>query len=63
MTLLFYVWIGEHGPGWKSIPVHDPVVKDAADHALKTIQQRSNSLIPYELHEISNANAEVIISV
>lgn len=48
-----------HGPGWQSVPVHDPVVKDAADHAVKTIQQRSNSLIPYELREISNANAEV----
>ncbi|CAI9100999.1 OLC1v1038213C1 [Oldenlandia corymbosa var. corymbosa] len=48
-----------YGFGWKSVPVHDPIVKDAADHALKTIQQRSNSLIPYELHEIVHANAEL----
>jgi hypothetical protein len=41
------------------VPVHDPVVKDAADHAVKTIQQRSNSLFPYELLEIIHAKAEV----
>ncbi|CAI9103509.1 OLC1v1002005C1 [Oldenlandia corymbosa var. corymbosa] len=45
--------------GWRSVPVHDPNVKDAAEHALKTIQQRSNSLIPYELHEIVHAQAEL----
>jgi hypothetical protein len=51
---------GDHGPGWQSVPVHDPVVQDAANHALKTIQQRSNSLFPYELREIIHAKAEVV---
>ncbi|KAL8471137.1 hypothetical protein ACS0TY_028728 [Phlomoides rotata] len=49
----------EEGPGWKSVPVHDPVVQDAAQHAVQTIQSRSNSLFPYELSEIVHANAEV----
>ncbi|XP_034921218.1 cysteine proteinase inhibitor 12 [Populus alba] len=48
-----------HGPGWQSVPVHDPSVQDAANHALKSIQQRSNSLFPYELQEVVDANAEV----
>lgn len=51
---------GDHPPGWQSVPVHDPVVQDAADHAMKTIQQRSNSLVPYQLQEIVHANVEVI---
>lgn len=51
---------GGHLPGWQSVPVHDPVVQDAANHAIKTIQQRSNSLLPYELREIIHAKAEVI---
>ncbi|CAM0880885.1 unnamed protein product [Alopecurus aequalis] len=51
---------GGHEPGWRDVPVHDPVVKDAADHAVKTIQQRSNSLFPYELLEIVHAKAEVV---
>lgn len=41
------------------MPVHDPVVQDAAHHAVKTIQERSNSLFPYELSEVVHANAEV----
>nr|WFP52520.1 cystatin [Aristotelia chilensis] len=49
-----------HGPGWQSVPAHDPEVQGAANHAIKTIQQRSNSLYPYELQEIVHANAEVI---
>ncbi|KAK7256937.1 hypothetical protein RIF29_30549 [Crotalaria pallida] len=49
-----------HQPGWQSVPTQDPQVQDAADHALKTIQQRSNSLVPYELHEVVDAKAEVI---
>ncbi|KAG6424804.1 hypothetical protein SASPL_115224 [Salvia splendens] len=52
----------EDVPGWKSVPVHDPVVQDAAHHAVKTIQERSNSLLPYELSEIVHANAEVVES-
>lgn len=47
-------------PGWRDVPTHDPVVQDAADHAVKTIQERSNSLFPYELLEIVRAKAEVI---
>lgn len=47
------------GSGWKSVPVHDPVVEDAAQHAVRTIQARSNSLFPYQLSEIVHANAEV----
>ncbi|PNX92033.1 cysteine proteinase inhibitor 12-like protein, partial [Trifolium pratense] len=49
-----------HKPGWQSVPTHDPQVQDAANHAIKTIQQRSNSLVPYELHEVTDAKAEVI---
>ena len=41
------------------MPPHDPHVQDAAQHALRTIQQRSNSLLPYELLEIVHAKAEV----
>lgn len=40
--------------------MHDPVVNDAACHAVSSIQQRSNSLLPYELLDIIHAKAEVI---
>ncbi|WCJ39202.1 Cysteine proteinase inhibitor 12 [Euphorbia peplus] len=49
-----------HGPGWRDVPAHDPVVQDAANHALSSIQKSSNSLFPYELQEIVHAKAEVI---
>ncbi|KAJ4979702.1 hypothetical protein NE237_010482 [Protea cynaroides] len=52
-----------HGPGWRAVPAHDPIVQDAANHAVKTIQQRSNSLAPYELLEVLLAKAEVIDEV
>ncbi|KAJ6694827.1 CYSTEINE PROTEINASE INHIBITOR 6 [Salix koriyanagi] len=48
-----------HARGWQAVPVHDPSVQDAANHALKSIQQKSNSLSPYELQEVVHANAEV----
>lgn len=48
-----------HCPGWQAVPVHDPQVQDAANHAIQTIQQRSNSLFPYVLQEIVHAKAEV----
>ncbi|XP_012456042.1 cysteine proteinase inhibitor 6 [Gossypium raimondii] len=48
------------GPMLQAVATNDPVVQDAADHAVKTIQQRSNSLLPYELKEIVHANAEVL---
>ncbi|RVW96984.1 Cysteine proteinase inhibitor 6 [Vitis vinifera] len=35
-----------HGPGWQEVPAHDPEVQDAANHAIKTLQQRSNSIFP-----------------
>lgn len=41
------------------MPAHDPEVQDAANHAIKTIQQRSNSIFPHELKEILLAKAEV----
>ncbi|KAL6514202.1 hypothetical protein OROHE_019189 [Orobanche hederae] len=50
----------EQVTGWRSVPVHDPVVQEAAHHAVKKIQERSNSLLPYELSEIVHANAEVV---
>ncbi|XP_031279419.1 cysteine proteinase inhibitor 12 [Pistacia vera] len=49
-----------HGPGWQEVPAHDPVVQDAANHAVQTIQQRSNSLFPFVLQEIVHAKAEVV---
>ncbi|MED6209614.1 hypothetical protein PIB30_056468 [Stylosanthes scabra] len=49
-----------HKPGLQTVPTHDPQVQDAANHAIKTIQQRSNSLVPYQLHEVVDAKAEVI---
>lgn len=48
------------GSGWREVPVHDPVVKEAAEHAVSNIQQRSNSLAAYVLQEILLAKAEVI---
>ncbi|XP_042488280.1 cysteine proteinase inhibitor 6-like [Macadamia integrifolia] len=52
-----------HKPGWRAVPAHDPIVQDAANHAVKTIQQRSNSLAPYELLEVLLAKSEVIDEV
>ncbi|XP_047341205.1 cysteine proteinase inhibitor 12-like [Impatiens glandulifera] len=49
-----------HAPGFQVVPSHDPMVQDAANHAVKSIQQRSNSLFPYELSEILHAKAEVL---
>ncbi|XP_072985669.1 cysteine proteinase inhibitor 12-like [Typha latifolia] len=49
-----------HESGLHLVPANDPVVQDAAYHAVKIIQQRSNSLVPYELLEVLHAKAEVI---
>ncbi|KAJ0590029.1 putative Cystatin domain-containing protein [Helianthus annuus] len=46
------------GSGYQVVPVHDLVVQDAANHVIKTLQQRSNSLYPYELLEVVHAKAE-----
>lgn len=51
---------GGQEQGWQAVPAHDPVVQDAANHAVSTLQQRSNSLFPYELQEVVHAKAEVI---
>jgi len=48
------------GFGWHKVPVHDPEVQDAANHAVLAIQQRSNSLFAYKLLEILQAEAEVV---
>lgn len=58
-TLQGYCCVGEHLPGWHVVSPHDPVVKDAANHAVQAIQERSNSLFPYELVEILQSKAEV----
>ncbi|CAA0382172.1 unnamed protein product [Arabidopsis thaliana] len=50
---------GEHESGWREVPGDDPEVKHVAEQAVKTIQQRSNSLFPYELLEVVHAKAEV----
>nr|ABN42208.1 proteinase inhibitor [Cakile maritima] len=49
----------ERESGWREVPGDDPEVQHVADHAVKTLQQRSNSLFPYELQEVVHANAEV----
>ncbi|XP_038719057.1 cysteine proteinase inhibitor 6-like isoform X2 [Tripterygium wilfordii] len=46
--------------GWQAVSTSDPEVQDAANHAVKSIQQRSNSLSPYQLLEIILAKAKVI---
>lgn len=38
---------------------HDPIVHEAEQHAVKAIQERPNSLFPYELWEIIYENAEI----
>lgn len=43
----------------ESMTIHGDF-QDAASHALKTLQQRSNSLFPYELQEVVHVKAEVI---
>eukprot|EP00249_Psilotum_nudum_P006411 c19733_g1_i1 orf=396-1103(-) len=45
--------------GMHPVPTDDPVVKEAAAKALEGLQQRSNSLLPYELKEVHSAHAEV----
>ncbi|EPS68314.1 cysteine protease inhibitor, partial [Genlisea aurea] len=50
------------GGEWESVGLEDPAVQDAARHAIKTIQQRSNSLLPYELSEVLHASVQVVDS-
>uniref|UniRef100_A0A7C9D3E3 Cysteine proteinase inhibitor n=1 Tax=Opuntia streptacantha TaxID=393608 RepID=A0A7C9D3E3_OPUST len=50
-----------HGQlGWHKVPAHDPEIQDAANYALRTIQQRSNCHSPYQLLEILQAEAEAV---
>lgn len=48
------------GSEWSVVPTVDPTVKDAAAHAVKTIQNMSNSLFPYQLLDILKAKSKVI---
>ncbi|XP_024397512.1 cysteine proteinase inhibitor 6 [Physcomitrium patens] len=43
----------------QSVPTDDPVVQEAAEHVIKTLQMGSNSLSTYELNEILSAEAEL----
>ncbi|KAL7593812.1 hypothetical protein Lser_V15G32611 [Lactuca serriola] len=43
----------------ESMTIHGDF-QDAANHALKTLQQRSNSLFPYELQEVVHVKAETV---
>ncbi|KAI5071514.1 hypothetical protein GOP47_0013765 [Adiantum capillus-veneris] len=45
--------------GLRPVSSDDPAVKEAAKEALKSVQARSNSLVPYELKEVVTAHAEV----
>lgn len=47
---------------WQEVPTNDLEVQGAASYAVKSIQQSSNSLNPYELLEILHAKAKVGIS-
>lgn len=59
MVLERFLQTGNPPSGWQEVAVHDPEVQNAANHALKKIQERSNSLLPYELQEVADAKAEV----
>ncbi|KAL0709210.1 hypothetical protein Bca4012_016188 [Brassica carinata] len=45
---------------WRLVSTKDPEVQEAAKHAMKSIQQRSNSLFPYKLIDIILARAKVV---
>ena len=52
--------VSHHPPtGKRAVPTDDPVVQEAAEHAVRMLQQSSNSLATYELSEIVSAEAEV----
>lgn len=58
MSLLCFEADG-NGFEWRSVSKNDPEVQEAAKHAVKSIQQRSNSLFPYKLIDIILARAKV----
>ncbi|MCO5586653.1 hypothetical protein L7F22_040595 [Adiantum nelumboides] len=45
--------------GLRPISSDDPTMKEVAKEALKSVQARSNSLVPYELKEVVSTHAEV----
>lgn len=47
------------GFDWKSVSTNHPEVKEAAKHAVKWIQEKSNSLFPYKLIDIILARTKV----
>ncbi|CAN7113734.1 unnamed protein product [Brassica rapa subsp. narinosa] len=49
-----------NGFEWRLVSTNDPEVQEAAKHAVKSIQQRSNSLFPYKLIDIIVARAKVV---
>jgi len=51
---------GSQASLWHAVGAQDPLVKEAAENAVKIIQQRSNSLMPYELQEIVSAKEKVV---
>lgn len=48
-----------NGFDWRSISTKNPEVQEAAKHAMKSIQQKSNSLYPYKLIDIILARVKV----
>lgn len=51
---------GAQAPLGDAVGAQDPIVKEAAENAVKIIQQRSNSLMPYKLQEIVSAKEKVV---
>ncbi|KAI8026144.1 Protein VACUOLELESS1 [Camellia lanceoleosa] len=43
-----------HGLGWRAVPTHDPVVQDAAHHAVKTIH--TNPRPPFKITTTKNVS-------
>ncbi|CAE6086861.1 unnamed protein product [Arabidopsis arenosa] len=48
------------GFDWRSVSTNNPEVQEAAKHAMKSLEQKSNSLFPYKLIDIILARAKVI---
>jgi len=48
-----------NGFDWRSVSTNNPEVQEAAKHAMKSLQQKSNSLFPYKLIDIILARAKV----
>ncbi|KAG7549561.1 Cystatin domain [Arabidopsis thaliana x Arabidopsis arenosa] len=48
------------GFDWRSVSTNNPEVQEAAKHAMKSLEQKSNSLFPYKLIDIILARAKVV---